>query len=191
MTTRDVMSQDYLKTLEKLGCEAPSKDADKNVDSIEKVIGVVLPDSYRRFLLECGGCWSDIFCPCAEPTPFGKDHGIAGFHDAKEVRNLVDSFITPRNMVTIATGHFAKYTCLSIAGIDRGWVYALDGEGRAWWSDETFEKRFNAMDGAIKEYLALRRQDQLPQKPAGYDHLYLLADNFDGFLSSCESSKTR
>jgi hypothetical protein len=175
---------DYRARLTELGLE-PWKPHQGVIDEIEERIGVPLPAEYRRFLGECGGWWGDIFCPCQEATPFGEEHGIAGFQDSAEVRDLLDSMITPRNMITIATGHFAKYTCLSIAGVDRGCVYALDGESRAWWDDEEFHLRFNAMDDSIREYLRLRADDELPPKPTGYDHLYRLASSFDEFLESC------
>lgn len=174
----------YRARLRELGCEPPSEPADLDVEAIEAGIGVPLPESYRRFLVECGGWWSDICCPCLEPTPFG-EHVITGFHDAAEVRGLLDSMITPRNMVTIGYGHRGKYTCLSVAGIDRGSVYALDSEFRVFWSDEEFEQRFNAMADSIRQYLNLRRSESLPEKPAGYDSLYLLATDFDAFLSLC------
>jgi hypothetical protein len=76
---------------------------------------------------------------------------------------------------------------LSVAGIDRGRVYALDGELRAYWSNEEFEKRFNAMDPAIREYLKLRVEEKLPPKPVGYDNIYLIARSFDEFLSECRA----
>src|SRR5262245_62140832 len=109
---------DYPKRLTELGCRPGSEAPDRDVQTIEASIGVRLPAKYRAFLLECGGWWGDILCPCREPTPFGDTHWISGFHDARDVRALLDSTITPRNMVSIATGNFAKYTCVSVAGID-------------------------------------------------------------------------
>jgi hypothetical protein len=107
----------------------PSRPQRRN-SLIEHRIGVPLPAAYRRFLDLCGGWWGEIVCRCQEPTPFGIEHGIHAFHKATEVAALLDSMIAPRNMVTNGTGHFAKYTCLSVAGIDHGSVYALDGELR-------------------------------------------------------------
>ena len=176
----------YQERLRTLGCREPAEEIDCDIEAIEHATGVLLPGSYRRFLAICGGWWGDIVCPCMEPTPFGNEHWINGFHDAGEVRRLLTSMITPRNMVTIGWGHFAKYTCLSIAGIDRGAVYALDGEFRVYWSDEEFHERFNAMGDDIREYLERRRDSELPEKPDAYDSLYLLADNFDEFLSRCQ-----
>ncbi len=172
--------------LRELGLEPPSEPADRDIDALEAEIGVPLPARYREFLADFAGWWGDVCRPCREPTPFG-DHVIAGFHDAGEVRGLLDSMITPRNMVTIAYGHFGAFTCLSIAGIDRGSVYALDSEFRVYWSDEEFHQRFNAMAENIREYIRLRREDLLPEKPVGYDSLYLIAEDFDEFLAQCRS----
>lgn len=91
-------------------------------------------------------------------------------------------------MVTIAYGNFEKFTCLSVAGIDRGFVYALDGEFRGYWSDEEFQQTFNAMADSIREYLELRHENKLPEKPVGYESLYLVAEDFDQFLASCRFS---
>ncbi len=179
---------DYLKRLRELGCLPPDNPVDSDMEAVEAGIGVSLPAEYREFLARCGGWWGDIICPCREPAPFGDSFWNSGFHGAGEVRSLLDSMITPRNMITIGCGHFAKYTCLSIAGIDRGAVYGLDGEFRAYWSDEEFHQRFNAMDEKIRDYLQLRCEDKLPEKPAGYDNLYLLAGGFDEFLSSCRAA---
>jgi hypothetical protein len=136
---------DYVKRLQELGCQPPPEPPENNIQALEAGIGVPLPASYRAFLAMCGGWWGDILVPCQEPTPFGSEHWISAFHHAGEVRGLLDSMITPRNMVTIGSGHFAKYTCLSVAGIDRGSVYALDGEFRVYWTDEEFHQRFNAL----------------------------------------------
>lgn len=176
---------DYATRLRHLGCEPPEEPVECDIDALEAEVGVALPASYRRFLKICGGWWGDLSCPSQEPTPFG-DHWLNGFHDVSEVRNLLDSLITPRSMITIGWGHFAKYTCLSIAGIDHGSVYALDGEFRCYWSDEEFRQRFNAMADEIRWYLEFRQTDGLPEKPAGYDSLYRLAGSFDEFLLLCQ-----
>lgn len=174
--------------LRQLGFEPPSEPADNDIAALEDDLGVPLPARYREFLAGVGGWYGDFVCPCREPTPFGEHHG-RGFHDAGAVRGLLDSLITPRNMITIGWGNFSMYTCLSIAGIDRGSVYALDGDFRVYWSDEEFHLRFNAMADEIREYLRLRREDQLPEKPIGYDSLYLVAEDFDEFLDQCQASE--
>lgn len=180
---------DYATRLRELGCEPGSESADSDIGALELELGVTLPSEYRGFLVACGDWWGDVACPCREPTPFGTKHWVNGFHDAGEVSGLLDSMITPRNMITIGWGHFAKYTCLSVAGIDRGAVYALDGESRAYWPDEEFEQRFNSMADEIRNYLNLRRGNELPEKPAGYNCAYLLADSFAEFLENCTPSE--
>ncbi|MDZ4783401.1 MAG: SMI1/KNR4 family protein [Planctomycetia bacterium] len=170
--------------MRELGCAPFRNRTERDVGAIEAAIGVALPPAYRTFLAECGGWCGDIRCPSEQPTPFG-NHTIAGFHDATAVHDLLDSMITPRNMVTIASGHFGACTCISIAGIDRGSVYALDSEFRVFWSEEEFHQRFNAMADCVREYLDLRRLDQLPEKPAGYESTYFLASDFDEFLKRC------
>jgi hypothetical protein len=175
----------YVKLLQELGCRPPSEPADNNIAAIEDGIGVPLPQSYRAFLEQCGDWWGDVFCPCQEPTPFG-ELSICSFHDVRQVCAVLDSNITPRNMITIATGHFTKYACLSIAGIDCGAVYALDGEFRCWMSDEEFHQRYNAIAPSLLEYLRLRREDKLPEKPISYTSLYFIANDFDEFVRLCE-----
>src|SRR5690606_33083072 len=88
------------------------------------------------------------------------------------------------NMLTIGSGDFATYTCLSICGIDRGCVYALDGEFRAYMDDDEFWQRYPDLDPSIQEYLRARAEGELPQKPAGYENIYFLAESFDIFLNA-------
>lgn len=180
---------DYAARLRMLGCRPTSKSVAGDIEALENCIGVTLPASYRQFLASCGGWCGNLLCPCREPTPFGHDHWLSGFHDAGEIQEILTSMIVPRNMVMIAYGHFEKFTCLSVAGIDRGFVYALDGEFRAYWSDAEFQETFNAMADSIREYLELRREDNLPEKAVGYESLYMIAEDFDQFLASCRSSK--
>ena len=73
---------------------------------------------------------------------------------------------------------------MSIVGRDRGAVYVLDGECQAYWSDEEFYRRFSTLGESSRAYLELRREGKLG-KPVGYDNMYLLAENFDEFLSCC------
>lgn len=181
---------DYITRLKELGCKPPASQHAQDIEGIEREIGTRLPEGYRAFLAQCGGWWAEIDCACQEPTPFGDRHWINDFHNAREVRRLLDSMITPRNMVTITTGHFAKYTCLSIAGLDHGSIYALDGELRAYWTDDEFYERFNNVADEIIQYLDDRREKRLPTKPEGYNNVYLLASSFDEFLERCQKVST-
>jgi hypothetical protein len=180
---------DYLTRLEELQC-FPSKSrvavGDRDVEALERQIGARLPEDYRKFAQIGGGYVGALSCPCKEPSPFGV-HILSGFDTIAEVSSVLDSMITPRNMVTIASGDFGQFTCLSFAGIDRGCVYALDSEFRCYWQDEEFHQRFKAMADCVREYLRLRRGGELLPKPAGYDSLYLLAESFDEFLQLCRA----
>jgi hypothetical protein len=146
-----------------------------------------LPRQYRTFVSACGGTYVSAWCPALEPTPFG-EHGVTYFAEPKEVFEFLYSMITPRNMITIGSGDFGAFTCLSVAGIDRGAVYALDSEFRASWSDKEFRRRFPGLAKSIAKWLDLRSRGKLQQKPAGYDHLYLLAESFDGYLKRCHAT---
>jgi tetratricopeptide (TPR) repeat protein len=174
----------YIETLRNLKCRSPSGLVNRDVKAVEESIGTALPAQYRQFLATCGGWWGDLVCACREPTPFGSDHWLSGFHDAAQILGNL-SLLAPRNMVTIAYGSFEKFTCISVAGVDRGFVYALDFERRSSWSDEEFHLRFNAMDENIRHYLKLRRNKKLAEKPPGYENIYLLATDFNEFLACC------
>lgn len=175
----------YTNVLSELGMAPSDEDVRSDVSANEAAIGVSLPTEYKQFLKTGAGWWGDVCCPSEEPTPFG-DHVLCGFHDADETSAILDSMITPRNMITIASGHFGAFTCLSVCGIDRGAVYALDSEFRSRWPDEMFYERFNAIADSIKDYLRLRRDGNLPQKHDSYDSLYLLAPDWETFLSRCK-----
>jgi hypothetical protein len=179
----------YETRLSELGMEdyATARDqlaAEKDVLALEAAIGTTIPDNFRRFLLlgaDYRGC---IWCPISTPTPFG-DHGISGFDSARDILGAIDSYMTPRNMITIGSGDFGMFTCLSVCGIDRGAVYGLDGEYRCYWSDEDFERRFPALHEGIRDYLRVRREGGLPQMPAGYASCYFLAPSFSEYLAIC------
>ena len=176
---------DYHLRLVELGFDPqPTKPLATEADAsrIEERVGVGLPPDYRRFLLSVGENWGCGELPFRETTPRGEDHEIMCFHSAGEVEDLLDSMITPRNMLTIGVGNFAAYTCLSICGLDRGYVYALDGEFRAYMNDEEFWERYPNLAPEIQEYLRIRAADELSAKPAGYENVYLLAESFEEFL---------
>jgi hypothetical protein len=179
----------YPSRLTELGCRYSGDPAtEREVRVIERTIGVPLPSAYRTFLLSMPQADADLLIAAKEPTPFGTEHWLSVFHTAGDVGLLLDSNITPRNMVTIATGHFSKYTCLSVAGVDHGAVYALDGEFRAYMSDEDFHLRYPDMSDDLREYLRLRATGDLPEKHDTYDHVYLVANDFAEFLRNLRPS---
>ena len=101
--------------------------------------------------------------------------------------NLLDSSITPRNMICIGTGDFSAYTCLSIAGLDHGSVYSLDGEFRYYWEDDVLNEYPN-LDPGVKKFFTLRDNDELPERPFGYDHCYHITNSFYEFINHLDPS---
>ncbi|ADG68284.1 hypothetical protein Plim_2458 [Planctopirus limnophila DSM 3776] len=153
-----------------------------SIANLETAIGVTLPSAYRDFLLTDGGGYlRDGLAKCTSPTPFG-EHNITVLHSIDDVLGLLDSTITPRNMICIGCGHFGMTTCLSIAGLDHGQVFSLDTEMRYYWDDETLAC-YPALDPSIIEFFRLRDEGELPERPWGYECCYHIADSFPEFLN--------
>jgi SMI1/KNR4 family protein SUKH-1 len=141
-----------------------------------------LPADYRGFLQETGGGdLRDVVVPCTVPTPFG-EHNLTCLHSIREVIDLLDSKVAPRNMICIAYGHFGMTTCLSVAGPDEGKIFSLDTELRFFWDDKTLSN-LPALDPTIKEFFRMRDANKLPERPRGYENCYHVADSFSEFLS--------
>ena len=85
-------------------------------------------------------------------------------------------------MLCIGLGHFGMTTCLSIAGLDHGQIFALDTEMRYFWDEETLDG-LPHLDSSIKEFFELRDNDELPNRPWGYENCYHIAESFTEFLS--------
>jgi hypothetical protein len=156
-------------------------EPEEQVQRLEALVGVGLPSDYRGFLLTLGGGYLDAWAECTEPTPFG-EHGVTTLHSVHEVIDLLDSRITPRNMICVGYGHFGATTCLSIAGLDHGHVFSLETEMRRDWDDETLA-RYPNLDPKVREFYRLWNSGELGEKPWGYDHCYHVADSFEEFLA--------
>lgn len=158
--------------------------ARESLEEIEGLIGVKLPDEYRRFLLEVGGGYlPDALVPSTMPTPFG-DHNLTVLHSAVDVIELLYSSVTPRNMICIGYGHFGKTTCLSVAGLDHGQVFSLDTEMKFYWNQETLDS-LPHLAQSVREFFRLRDAALLPERPWGYENCYHLANSFSEFLDRC------
>jgi hypothetical protein len=59
-----------------------------------------------------------------------------------------------------------------------------DHEKRSAWSDKRFFQWFPNLADQIVRYLGLRKRKQLPPKPPGFEHVYLLARSFDELMTS-------
>lgn len=164
---------------------SPAEESE--VAELETQIGVSLPAAYRKFLLTDGGGYLlDGLVECSMPTPFGR-HIITELHDCQSVINLLDSSVTPRNMICIGYGHFGRTTCLSIAGLDHGQVYSLDTEMRFYWTGETIAE-FPSLAPSIREFFRMRDEDELPERPWGYENCYHIANSFEQFLGNLSTA---
>ncbi|MCC9658824.1 SMI1/KNR4 family protein [Rhodopirellula halodulae] len=126
------------------------------VSEIEHSIGVTLPKQLLTFLKNTngGGYVDDLLAECEVPTPFGKAN-IVEIGNLKGMLRLLDSDVAPRNMICIGQGHFGIATCVSIAGIDHGCVYAFDTEMRYFWTPETLAS-YPKLDPTIREFFRMR-----------------------------------
>ena len=155
---------DLTKSLEQCGFSPGEREAAESIAQPEGLIGVSLPSDYCQFLLTVGSGYLDAWADCTVPTPFGRQHGMTTLHSVAEVIDLLDSTITPRNMICIGYGHFGATTCLSIAGLDHGQVFSLDTEMRFYWGESEIA-RYPHLAPEIREFFRMRDADELPSRP--------------------------
>jgi len=165
-----------------LSYSSDGPDSLAEVERLEQLAGTTLPGDYREFLLTFGGGYLDAFSPCKGLTPIGDSCSVTRLHSCAEVIQLLDSRVTPRNMICISYGHDGQTGCLSIAGLDHGLVFALDTKMRFYWDAEALAKMPH-LDPSIREFFRLRDADELPERPWGYDNCYPMADSFADFLA--------
>jgi hypothetical protein len=67
-----------------------------------------------------------------------------------------------------------------------GHVFVRDHYHRSSWSDEDFFKCFPELAPEIRHYLDLRREGKLPEKPEGFEDVYLVARSFTDFVNSLQ-----
>lgn len=174
-----------MRDLSELEYETHGPETEESISDLESMVGVSLPSELRQFLLQFGGGYlTDCMIECREHTPFG-ELNIIEIESVRGISVSAESDILPRNMLSIGTGHFSKWTCISIAGVDRGKIYAFDAEMRYYWDQDTLDK-LPALDPSIKEFFRLRDNEELPERPWGYENCYEVADNFNDFLDRLE-----
>ncbi len=150
-----------------------------------------LPAEYRDFLLEFGGWDGSATCDFLEqPTPNGNGAWVDMFYghmvpeyEVYDIRWATDSVGgTPDFVAVAAAGMNGCMIVLRCGGPDDGHVYFFDRDQRSLWSDEQFYQMFPNLSPLIVDYLERRRSGQLPPKPEGYEHLYLLGHGFHEFI---------
>lgn len=174
-----------MRNLDEIEFETAGVETESAVSYLETKIGVAVPNAFRRHLLRHGGGYmADCIAPCKVPTPFG-EHTICEIAGTELIMSELDSDIIPRNMVLCGIGNLGKWTCISIAGLDHGKIYAFDSEMRFYWTQEEINAR-PFLDPSIIEFFRLRDNNELPDRPWGYENCYEVADDFDGFIDILE-----
>jgi len=136
--------------------DANEKLDESTVAELENSLGIELPQSYRRFLMEYNGGR-----PAARRFKFkGRTKGSSvdrflGVHN-REYNNLLEYLETyreriPRNLFPIAHDPGDNLICISVEGADKGSIYFWDHD---------------------------RESD-----PPDYSNVILIADSFDEFMT--------
>lgn len=112
--------------------------------TLEKKIGVSLPNDYREFLIQFNG---------GEPVPEGvwiiEDvdgscvHEFFGLHDDPKLLSLDcinnSEFGLPESLLPIAGDGLGDYVCLKVTGDDFGAIFFVDHEQHSYEDRESFE----------------------------------------------------
>ena len=155
------------------------------VREFERRFDLKLPVDFRSFLVRHGGVRGMAVCPMIEPTPFGSFtciDGFFGFENDKigDATELIEG--TPE-IIAMGTEPLGRMFWLFCAESYVGHVFVYDHYGRSSWSDEDFFK-WPHLASEIRHYLDLRREGRLPEKPEGFEDVYLVARSFTGFMES-------
>lgn len=147
---------------------------------IEKELKVTLPEDYRRFLLEIGGCaffgmrwvgpiqtrgpdWSRENVNVLYGSELGKNHVLR--EEIKVYKNRI-----PRSLIPIGAGGFGDQFCLGIIGEDSGKVYFWDHE------NERDEQDYRVVHGSGKPV----------SRAFLFENITLVANSFADFLNGLE-----
>mgnify|MGYP000660448359 CR=1 FL=1 len=155
-------------------------------ETIEKLLGLSLPEDYKLFLTSHtkSGFDGDATYPLKEITPLGDSAVIDLLHTAEEIiKSEYFGFSSPR-MLFIGDNLFGSSTCLCLEEDRFGHVYYYDIGGRSSWDDDTFRSMFPNLAPELKNYLETRRVGELPQKDEAFANFYLSATSFTDFYES-------
>ncbi len=162
------------------------------VVEFEREAGLRLPAEYRDFLLAFGGWSGSATCGFLEPwTPLGNGAWIDLFYgrmipeyEVYDIRWATEAVGGAPDFAAVASGGMnGCRVVVRCGGPDDGFVYFLDADQRTLWPDEDLRSMFPALDPLIEDYLIRRRAGELPDKPEGYESLYLLARGFNEFIA--------
>jgi hypothetical protein len=192
------MESRFASKLTTLGFELPEwcvPPSENLVREYEKRFELTLPPDYREFLVHHGGVVGTANCAFQEPTPCGTGTCIDSFYgftraDRHDNVNQATELIEGApDVVAIGDNLMGAMFWLKCSGRDNGNIYMHDHECRSAWPDKMFSEMFGNLHPTIKEYLDLRRQGKLAEKPKGYDHVYRLAKSFSEFFEGLEKAE--
>lgn len=182
------MADRFADKLTKLGIALPEGDTPPSealVRKFERRFHLNLPADYRSFLAQHGGAYGDASCPMIEPTPFGTSTTITkfyGFND-DEIGSTTRLIEGAPEIIALGAECLGRMFWLFCAEPYFGYVFVYDHYHRSSWSDEDFMK-WPSLAPEIHNYLDMRREGKLPEKPEGYDDVYLVAMSFTDFIDS-------
>jgi hypothetical protein len=153
------------------------------LDDLEMSIGSKLPDDYREFL----GTHRESQLPCTKVFPFTEKTPIGEKGVLDELLTLDDLgsnrpvWIEDIGMLIIGDNLFGypTYVCLKEPWF--GHIFYFDLQQRSLWEDEQFHRMFENLADEIKDYLRMRAEGTLPQKKAGFESFYHVANSFSEF----------
>jgi hypothetical protein len=167
--------------------EGDTPPSERLVGAFERRFGLSLPADFRTFLVRHGGFKGEAVCPMIEPTPFGNSTIITGFYGfhADEIGETTDLIEGAPKIIALGSECLGRMFWLFCAEPYVGHVFVRDHYGRSSWSDEDFFK-WPHLAPEIRQYLDLRREGKLPEKPEGFEDVYLVARSFTDFIDSLQ-----
>ncbi len=184
------MADRFSNKLATLGFVLPEGDtppSEKLVRNFERRFKLNLPADFRSFLVLHGGVNGTAICPMIEPTPFGTSTIITafyGFHE-DEIGDTTEMIEGAPDIIALGSEGLGRMFWLFCAEPYIGHVFVRDHYGRSSWSDEEFFK-WPDLAPEIRHYLDLRREGKLPEKPEGFEDVYLVARSFTDFIDSLQ-----
>jgi hypothetical protein len=184
------MTHHFADKLGKLGFALPeghTPPSEELVRSFERRFSLNLPFDFRSFLVRHGGVRGTAVCPIIEPTPFGTSTCIDGFFgfEKDEIADTTDLIEGAPEIIALGSEPLGRMFWLFCGEPYVGHVFVRDHYGRSSWSDEDFFK-WPHLVPEIHHYLELRREGKLPQKPQGFEDVYLVARSFTALIESLQ-----
>ncbi len=167
--------------------EGSTPPSEELVAEFEQRFELELPKDFRTFLVKLGGVRGIAACEMLEPTPFGTSVCIDcfyGFQD-DEIGDSTELIEGAPDVIALGNEPLGRMFFLFLAEPYAGHVFVRDHYGRSSWTDEQFFQWPN-LAPEIHLYLDLRREGTLPEKPAGFEDVYLVATSFTDFVQRLE-----